>query len=347
MNSQVNFKNTSAISGKSKILSVGTFLPKQIVKSDDLFEEIGSEKQYGIPTNWMSRFMGIVERRMSDADAKPSDLAIPAARKAIENFQGNIDEIDVVIFCGIERDQPEPATAHVIQNALGINASYVFDIGNACIGFVDGIQVASNFITANMARYAMVVTGEISTHVTRATMESLKSGLTRDKAKDLIGSLSVGDAGGCVILGAADPLCNEGFEGFNNRVDSSHIDKCIYSHTKNGIVGQMKLSEILNEFILMHQMSIKETFEKLGWDKFDWVISHQTGTRNFNAFAGLDGVNSKTMIKTYTNLGNLTTATLPMSWEKLLLNGKVKKGDRVGGLFTGSGLTTCQFGIYF
>jgi len=59
--------------------------------------------------------MGVIERRVSDAGCSPSELAIAAAEQAIANYDGRIDEIDAVIFCGIERDQPEPATAHEIQ----------------------------------------------------------------------------------------------------------------------------------------------------------------------------------------------------------------------------------------
>ena len=73
---------------KSKIYSTGIHLPKEIVKSDDLFAEIHSESQYGIETNWMSEKMGIVERRVAPSDSKPSDLAIPAARDAINNAEG-------------------------------------------------------------------------------------------------------------------------------------------------------------------------------------------------------------------------------------------------------------------
>ena len=68
---------------KAKIYSAGIHLPSQIVKSDHLFEEIHSEEQYGIEHNWMSAKMGINERRVAPSDAKPSDLAIPAALDAL------------------------------------------------------------------------------------------------------------------------------------------------------------------------------------------------------------------------------------------------------------------------
>jgi len=111
---------------KVKIFSSGIYVPDEIVKSDHLLEQIKSDENYGIPTNWMSKYLGINERRMAPSDAIPSDLAIPAARMALDSCpEINPDFIDSVYFCGIERDQPEPATAHVIQNALGLSANTV------------------------------------------------------------------------------------------------------------------------------------------------------------------------------------------------------------------------------
>jgi len=234
-----------------------------------------------------------------------------------------------------------------IQKKLGLSAQYAFDISNACIGFVDGIQVADKFINSHTTKYALVVTGEITTQVLRSVVEELKSGVDRQRALDCLGSLTVGDAGGAVILGAADPFQNEGFQFFSNNVDSSHIDKCIYRRTQKGVEGQMKMAELLELCIEMHGSKLSKTLESLVWPEFDWLLSHQTGYRNFKAFSDFEGINAKTMIKTYPYLGNVATATFAFSWQKLVTNGKVKKGDRIGGMFSGSGVTICQFGMYF
>jgi len=347
MNQKISFESIKTVEKTTKILSVGTYLPDEVVKSDDIMSEVNSYEKYGIPIELISRFMGIHERRMSKSDAKPSDLAIPAAQQAIDEADINPDDIGLVIFCGIERDQPEPATAHTIQNALGLKAHFAFDIANACIGFVDGIQIANKFINSGAIKNALVVTGEISTHVTRSVIDELKTGTTRDRAMNAIGSFSVGDGGGAVILGAANPFSFEGFQPFFNTIDSSHIDKCIYKKVGNHVDGQMKMKELLDQIIFMHQESIENTLNKLTWKEFDWVISHQTGLKNFLAFASFEGIQEERMINTYSHLGNLTTATLAHSWKKLINNGKIKHGDKVGGLFTGSGLTISQFGIYY
>jgi len=333
----------------AKIVSVGTHLPSQIVKSDHLFEEINSDTLYGIATNWMSKNMGIIERRMSEIDCEPSELAIPAARKAIESIPNfNPKEIGLVIFCGIERDQPEPATAHTIQNALGLQANITFDVANACLGFIDGMRIATNFIESGTIKYALVVTGEVSTRVLRSFVKQLKQGVTRAQAYKLVGGLSVGDAGGAVVLGPAEPEQKSGFKYFNSNVDSGHTDKCIYRVKKDGeIEGQMLMAKILAQGIKMHRDMIDDTLDRLNWDNFDWVLSHQTGKRNFEEFSKFRGVDKDRMIRTYDLYGNTTSATLPLGWEKLINSGMVCRGDKIGGLFAGSGLATCQFGAYF
>lgn len=346
MKQEFSFRLKNHTQTRANVVAVGTHLPEQIVKSDHLLDEINSEQRYGIPRDFLSGGMGIVERRMSAPDAQPSELAIPAARNALAACP-ELDpmDIDLVIFCGIERDQPEPATAHTVQNALGLKAGNVFDVANACLGFVDGLKIASNYISAGIVEYALVVTGEVSTRVLRSFVDQLKAGVSQEKAQKMIGGLSVGDAGGAIILG---PSQTAGFSLFSNDADSAHIQKCIYRVKENGLIeGQMLMAGILAHGIKMHRRAIKHTLTQLGWDEFDWVLSHQTGRRNFDAFAAMPGIRKERMIKTYEKFGNTTTATLALGWEILSNNGRVSPGDKIGGLFAGSGLSTCQFGMTY
>jgi 3-oxoacyl-(acyl-carrier-protein) synthase III len=334
---------------KVKICSSGVYFPEEIVKSDDLFAEINSESQYDIPCDWMSSVMGISERRMAPDTAKPSDLAIPAARQALANA-GEVDpqDIDLVIFCGIERDQSEPATAHTIQNALGLNARYTFDIANACFGFVDAMQIATNYIRCGIVRNALITTGEVPTRVLKAAVRQLKGGVDIKTARNIIGALSVGDAGGAVVLGATPKNSKSGFELFNTVSYSSHVDKCIYKQREDGsIEGQMLMGLIAGAIVKSHFGLINDTLKQLGWSEFDWLLSHQIGQRPFDKLSRLEGVQPGKMVKTLDKFGNITSATFPVNFHKLAESGEVKQGDRVGGCFAGSGLVIGQFGYTY
>lgn len=334
---------------KTKIYSSGVFLPTQIVTSDELFEEFESEKNYGIPTNWMSDRMGIEERRMSDTDMLPSSLALPAAQQALEGLSDiTLDDIDLVIFCGIERDIPEPATAHKIQKELGLNARYAFDVANACFGFVDAMQIADCYVGNRMARAALVVTGEIPTRVLRAALDVLKRGVDIKTARRIIGGLSVGDAGGAVVIAPTEEDSRSGFELFNSNTYTDFLDKCMYKRSSDGSInGQMEMGVLAKAFISIHGNIIDDTLDQLGWSEFDWLISHQVGKKPFDHLSNLKGVGPKKMIKTLDKLGNITSATFPVNFHKMVSEGAVKVGDKIGGCFAGSGIVIGQMGYRY
>ena len=330
---------------RSAIAGVGSYLPEQRVSSDELMQDIGSEEHYGLPYDWMSTQMGIIERRMVEMHQEPSDLAVAAAYDAFENTPDvKLDQIDAVIFCGIERDVQEPATAHIIQHKLGLNADHVFDVANACFGFFDGIKLASNLIENGVARYALILTGEVSTKMARAVASQLKKGVQAEQAKHLWGMLSVGDAGGAMLLGPS-PHPGSGFIKFNQLSRSKYSGLCHYHWKAKGLVeAHMNMAHIVARGLKLNKRMYHETMNELGWSKVEWAVAHQTGKTAFQHAMQLHGIKKEKIVKTYPKLGNITTATMPVSFKKLMGSANVKRGDRVSGLFAGSGLVAGQFG---
>ena len=334
---------------KCVISNSAYFLPTQRVSSIELFDAFNSEQQYGLANDWMIKEMGIHERRMAPRYMKPSDLAIAAAEIVIKDLSTiELDEIDMVIFCGIERDQPEPATAHRIQLKLGLKAGFCFDVANACFGFIDGVSMASKFIESGAARRALVVTGEVPTRISEKTVEKLSTGVAQKDMHKMIGALSVGDAGGAMLLSASSPTERRGFVSFFNQTESQHRKKCYYKHEENGDIDVcMDMARIVARGFRISQGMIETTLSKLGWTTFDWSFAHQTGRRTYEQCESLKGVRPNTIIKTYPYLGNITTATFPVTYaigeEKQLMN----QGDRIGGGFVGSGIAAGQFGYVY
>jgi 3-oxoacyl-(acyl-carrier-protein) synthase III len=330
---------------RTKVMSVGSYLPKQRVTSDEIMQEIETEKKYGMPHDWMSAEMGIIERRMVSDNQWPSELAIKAANNALNSCpELDPDQIDAVIFCGIERDRPEPATAHLVQHALGLKANHVFDVANACFGFFDGLKLASSLIESGAVRYALIVTGEVTTKMSRVVAKQLKKGMPSEDAKHLWGMLSVGDAGGAMIVGPADNG-DSGFMKFHQASKSQYSGLCHYNWKPNGEVeAHMNMGQIVARGLQLNKRIYRETLQELGWSKVDWVVAHQTGDATFEHAMALHGINKHKIVKTYPKLGNITTATLPLSFQKLIDSGNLKTGDKVGGLFAGSGLVAGQFG---
>jgi len=236
----------------------------------------------------------------------------------------------------------------LIQHSLGLNAKYAFDIANACFGFIDALQMADCYIKAGIARYALVVTGEVPSRVLRAAVDVLKKGVDIKTARNIIGALSVGDAGGAVIIGPVEIGENSGFELFNTNSHSELVDKCVYKQSDNGqITGHMNMAHITSAFIKCHHGLIDSTLEQLGWEEFDWLLTHQIGQKPFDRLSTLKGVSPNKMVKTLDKLGNITSATFPVNFKKLENDNMVKVGDRIGGCFAGSGLVVGQFGYTY
>ena len=327
---------------KVQILSVSSYLPEEILSSDGLFEEFKSESQYGIPTNWMSNDMGIKERRISQSTLKPSDLAVYAAEKAIKRAGIEAKDIDMVIYCGIERDRPEPATAHTIANQFNINAKHTFDVANACYGFIEGMKIGTNFIACGLVENALIVTSETLSRIIEPVIEKLKKGMSIEEAKKYIGFLSVGDAGGAVIL-SKSLNGTTGFETFNTITASKHVEKCHYSFSKNGeFNGVMAMGNLAALMVKNHSDLIQSTLKQIGQERFDFLLSHQIGKRPYERLSELDCIKDGELIKTYDYLGNIASATFPVSFEKLTKHDNLEAGSKVGGCFAGSGIVIGQ-----
>lgn len=328
----------------AKIISSGVHLPSEIVTSEHIFDEFNSEQNYGIPNNWMVETMGIVERRVSCENQTPSDLAVIAARKALESCDKlNPDEIGMVLFCGIERDQPEPATAHIVQQKLGLKADITFDVANACFGFIDGIRIAEKFIKSGTVKYALVTTGEIPTRLMKNYVAQLAKGGMQQPFKDIAGFLSVGDAGGAVIMGGCDE--QQGFKMFKTVTQSNHSEKCYYKHDINGDVsGQMLMAQIVAKTLRLQFDHIPFTLNDLGWDEPDFFMTHQVGKKAFDAAANLGIAPRNKMIKSYEKLGNITSATFAVNHHQLTQREDHKPGDKVYCCYSGSGIVIGQFG---
>lgn len=185
--------------GFSRISGIGAYLPKKIVTSEELMLEADCRK-FGVPETFLTRASGIKTRRFSETTESFSDLAINASREAIIDASIDPLDIDMILFCGIDRDCPEPSTAHIIQNELGANNAECLDISNACLGILNGLSVANSYIGIGSAETILICTGEKPSIVTFDILRQLKKATEKKFFRKLLGALTVGDAGGAFII---------------------------------------------------------------------------------------------------------------------------------------------------
>lgn len=327
---------------KSHIYSSGSELAKNAVLTRDLLAEAKLEDIAMVENS-----LGITEVRHAPINTQPSELAIPAAERALAESGLQYHEIDAVIYCGIERDCPEPATAHIISSALGLTPSICFDVANACHGFTSGLQVADSFIKSGTLSHVLVVTAELSSKLTRMVAEQFKTGkLTEADIKTHVGAFTIGDAAGAMVLGPADD--GRGIDHIRCGSISRHHGLCSYNHSDgNDVTFNMDMGRISAVTLRLVKDLIGPTYKELNWssDDVDLFIPHQVGERPFLKVLDIVGVGVEKSIATFPKLGNLASATVPVCFDKMKDQGRLLPGSKMLMASSGSGIVASFVGM--
>jgi 3-oxoacyl-(acyl-carrier-protein) synthase III len=332
--------------GHSRLISTGAYIPETVVTSRELMQEIDSRNRLGLPYDWLERTTGIRERRTAPPDMLPSDLAVIAARAALERAHLGAEDLDVIIFSAVFRDFHEPATAHVVQCKLGARQAVAFDVSNACHGFVNGMHLLDALIATGQARRGMVVTGEPSFHCTREAIARIKTTTERAEFMKLASGLTLGDAGAAVIMG---PKLHPdmGFKGFMLKSQSQHYaySVCGRKCLDNLLVADMV--PLIKEGIQMVRDMNPHFMKKLGWEFGDIAkcVNHQASRTMLKQIAASVGVEANKMVDTVSTMGNLVTANVPINLHLLRETGELTGGDKVLVVGGGSGLAVSHVGL--
>ncbi len=325
----------------SYIYAASAFIPGEIVKSEDLMDELKSETNFGVSRTFINERMGIIERRFANSrENKHSFMASKAAEKLL--YENNIDacEIDCVIYCGIERDYLEPGTSHIVQANIGSNG-FCFDITNACHGFSDGMFVADSFIKRGFDSI-LLVTAEISSNITKLAINSINH--DHSKFQSMFGALTIGDAAGAMLITSYPSEVGLKFIHFEMKSDSQSYKLCHYHFPENEFSGQMIMDKICARMLITHKSLLRKTLKKLDWEKPDFLITHQVGKRPHQRFSEMAKVDQNRMSKTFPKLGNIASATMPVNFCRTLKISNIKSMNILL-MGAGSGLSISQIAL--
>lgn len=327
------------VNRKSKICSLDVSFPSQIVTSESLMEEIKSESRFGIPHNWIDTRIGIKERRFVDSNTKPSDLAIDASRKALNSAGIMAEDLDLIIFCGIDRDYIEPSTAHVVQNALGTRA-ICMDVSNACQGIISGLSVADAMIGAGNIETALVCSGETASHGIKQFIKRINEE-PESYMRDRLGMLTAGDGGAALVVQKKDDDSGIQQMLFDSR--GEYAEYCYYKYENGVIEGQMLMKGITETIAQIHLSMISNTYHYLDWqpDDISLLACHQVGRKSHEELCKMAEIPKEKAPITYEYFGNVTTVTIPLA----IHLAKPEKGDKILFIGGGSGLSSYQGGV--
>jgi len=329
----MNFNNVS-------VLSVAHVDAPHRVTSEEIERSLApTMERLGIRPDLLRSLSGIMERRVWDEGTMPSEVAAKAGEKAIEAAGIDRSKLGILINTSVCRDYLEPSTACIAHSMLGLPETCMnFDLGNACLGFVNGMDMVGNMIDRGEIDYAILVDGETSRQITEATIERLR-GPDIDEAtfRENFASLTLGSGAAAMVLGRSD-LAPDGhpFKGSVNLAATEHCRLCA------GNIDQMvtRTKELLMAGLELAVRTWGRAAEALGWtaDAIDHFVVHQVSKVHTEQFAGILGIDLQKVFRLYPEFGNIGPAGVPIALSKLAETGRLMRGQRVAILGIGSGI---------
>jgi 3-oxoacyl-[acyl-carrier-protein] synthase-3 len=314
----------------SRVTGTGSYLPEERVTNADLAERLARD---GIETSdeWIVSRSGIKARHYASADTSTSDLAVFAARAALESAGRRADEIDLVIVATSTPDMVFPSTACIVQRKLGIeNGSAAFDVQAVCSGFAYALSTADNAIRCGQARCALVIGAEAFSRIL--------------DFKDRTTCVLFGDGAGAVVLEASDA---PGVLACKLHADGRYVDiLCVPGNVNAGVVAgsaflYMDGQAVFKLAVRVLEQVANEALEAAGVaaSEVDWLIPHQANIRIMQATCKKLGMPLERMIVTVDEHGNTSAASIPMALDQGVREGRIKPGELVllegvGGGFT-------------
>lgn len=336
----------------------GYELPPRIISSEAIEERLAPVyEKLKLPKGRLELMSGIRERRFWDNGTKPSDAAVLAGRKAIAVSGIPAAEIECLIFTSVSRDMMEPATGSFVHNQLNLPARcLVFDISNACLGFLDGMIFLASMIELGQVKCGLIVAGETAETLLDSTVNKLlnDNSLTRKTIKYSFASLTIGSGAVALVMGHEQYAPGQQkFIGGAYRANSSHNELCKGGQAGDSSAGQGSIlmatdsEELLKRGIETAKDTWDDFVRNLGWlpAEIDKYFCHQVGKAHARLLFERLGLEPQKNFETLSFLGNTGSVSAPVTMALGIEKGVFKKGQRAALLGIGSGINCLMLGI--
>jgi 3-oxoacyl-[acyl-carrier-protein] synthase-3 len=319
---------------KAKITALGCYVPPRVLTNQDL------EKMVETNDEWIVSRTGIRERHIAPPEMATSDMAVEAARCALAQRGVDATELNTIIVCTVTPDYFFPATACLVQNALGAKGAWGFDLIAACSGFLYGLTTGAHLIAGGTHKKVLVIGSDTMSRIIDYT----------DRATCIL----FGDGAGAMLLEpATEGDDGAGYIDFVGEVDGSGGDflkmpaggsrqpashdtvekRLHYVHQDGSQVFKYASRK-------MHEAS-RELLDRNGFtiDDVALMIPHQANLRIIQAAGERLGIKPERVLVNIDRYGNTTAGTLPLGTRDAIAQGRLKKGDLVLFAAVGAGYT--------
>jgi len=311
----------------ARIIGVGKYLPERIMTNQELEGMVDTSDQ------WIVERTGIRERRIAADDEGCASLGAEAARMAVRTAGLLPADIDLVICATCTPDGFMPASASLIQHAIGATRAAAFDINAVCTGFVVALATATQFINAGVYERVLVVGSEVVSRILnwqdRGTCILFGDGagavvLERGESGGAGSFVLKSDGAGAGLLyapgPAAAPVSPLEAEGYFVNMDGREVFK----------FAVRAMDEVVRQSASLAGISVSD---------IDYVIPHQANQRIIVAAAKSLGVPEERLVSNLSRYGNTSSATIPIALCETWEEGRLHEGDNLMLVAFGAGLT--------
>jgi 3-oxoacyl-[acyl-carrier-protein] synthase-3 len=319
---------------RSAVTGVGSYLPEQVVTNADLAKIVDTSDE------WIVERTGIRQRHKAREDEPTSDLAVAAARRALEDAGRTAADVDLIVVATTTPDMTFPATASIVQRKLGVPVCPAFDVQAVCSGFVYALSVADGFVARGISKCALVIGAEEMTRLMDWT----------DRGTCVL----FGDGAGAVVLEPRQgqgSKADQGLLGFALRCDGTKTDLLYVDGgpATTGSVGHLRMAgnQVFRHAVVNIAEAITAACEASGIEiaDVDWFVPHQANQRIIRGVGERLGLDEKKVVSTVAEHANTSAASIPLALDAAIKDGRIKRGDMVLIEAMGGGLTwgACAF----
>jgi 3-oxoacyl-[acyl-carrier-protein] synthase-3 len=316
---------------RAAITGLGRYVPERVLTNADLEALVDTSDE------WIRTRTGIRERHIVAPGTPTSELAVRAARMALEKRGMGADELDLIIVGTVTPDMLFPATACVVQDKLGAKKAWAFDISAACSGFMYALTIGAQFIQTGAHRKVLVIGADVMSSII--------------DYKDRTTCVLFGDGAGAVLL---EPAADDtGIIDFYHEVDGS--GGCHLNMPAGGSARPASHETVDQRLHYVHQdgphvfkYAVRKFAEashillernRLKPSDLDLFVAHQANLRIIEASRERLGLPDEKVVKNIDRYGNTTAGTIPLALGTALDEGRLRKGDLVLLASVGAGLT--------
>ncbi|MCM3600871.1 ketoacyl-ACP synthase III [Robertmurraya korlensis] len=313
---------------RAQITAIGSYVPEKILTNDDL------ERMVDTDNEWIIQRTGIKERRIANEQEFTSDICVKAVENLIEKNNKTVHDVDMIIVCTMTPDFKTPSVAALVQAKLGIPHTGAIDLNAACAGFAYGLHVANGLITAGLNKKVLVIGAETMSKITDFT--------------DRTTCVLFGDGGGAVLVEynehspsfLSSHLGSQGELGKNLYCTdlSESINGESLTATGNITQNGREVYKWAVNTVPKGMLSVLEKTE-ISLQEIDWFVPHSANLRIIESICERSKFPIEKTLKSLEEYGNTSAATIPLALDKGVMEGKIKRGDKILLYGFGGGLT--------